>query len=218
MSEAQASRTPRKVIFVVGSPGSTTVFKGEAIVDPDNIYIFKTDNKGRDWLRDRHLAESIELCIKSQPGEGQRREILSDGFALFSYLNPQNGEGGRPVAFLRVEHPFSGTPLHRNYQRMNTDRVYWYVDESVLYSDSRFIGQIDNLGPYSIINGLPSDRPVMPALYLRTHIHHHFSVMMATCLSPSIVHTRSSGSIERERSFRSRARWLPSLLWRQTTG
>lgn len=170
----------QQVLFILGSPGKEKRYRGEAYVSPDHIYIESIDAAGKKWIDDwwtLGFYSGQEIRIRSKKTNLQDAQILFEGFVAFTYRNPRDvpDKGLRTierfVAVLRVQHPFRGSPLHRNWKEINSDGKYWYIEEWLLCSDVNFVGQIDSLGPYSIINGLPEAAPVMRSLILRAYIH-----------------------------------------------
>lgn len=148
--------------------------RGQAIVTGREVGIILIDELGIAWFdswSNHARGESREITV--QADSPQRRTLLA-GLMNLHYYNPQphadKAGWERFRAILLIRPDFRGNPLHRNWRaRRNEQRRH--ALEWIIYSDARFSGSIKKLGPYSLINTVPEQAPVMGALVLRADLY-----------------------------------------------
>lgn len=169
-----------EVLFVVcQNSGQPKVYKGKAYILPENIYIDTIDAKGLAWLRawqDSGFFTAYEVEIKTKFSREHPRRTLFEGFVSIGYLNPRDTPDReqksieRFAAFLRVNQPFGGTPLVRNWREFKGQDQAWYCEEWIIYSDACFSGSF-KLGPYKVINMVAREDFINGSLVLRACVH-----------------------------------------------
>lgn len=134
------------------------------------------DEKGERWVKDWRAKAWMGLRpVKFLTADKTKAKILDELMRLH-YLNegqvdPTSQGLERYRAVFRVSPPFSGNFAYKLWAASHTEEPVWYTEESFIYSDVHFLGEIRDLGPFSILNSRSYHAPTMASLTLRSKLY-----------------------------------------------